>query len=93
MARDTILHKIRTALGRSPGQEPEPAPPIHLRIPEMTTEERISQLLAHVGNLAGKVCRCESSIEARDYVARTTAHRSRGPLRREKNGAPAIGAM
>ena len=44
-------------------------------MPEMTAEERISQLLANVGNLAGKVCRCESTIQARDYVARTTAQK------------------
>ena len=75
MVRDKILHKTRTALGRSPGQQPEPAPPIRIRMPEMTAEERISQLLANVGNLAGKVCRCESIIQARDYVARTTAQK------------------
>ena len=35
MSRDNILHKVRTALGRSAGQAPAEAPPVRLRIPEV----------------------------------------------------------
>jgi L-lactate dehydrogenase complex protein LldG len=69
MSRDYILHKVRTALGRSAGQPPAEVPPASIRIPETSLEERIGQLLAGVEKLAGKVLVASSAGEARQYVA------------------------
>ena len=54
MSRDNILHRVRTALGRSPGEPPASPPPVRLRLPEVALEERVSSLLNRVEALAGK---------------------------------------
>jgi L-lactate dehydrogenase complex protein LldG len=54
MSRDNILHRVRTALGRSPGEPPAAPPPVRLRIPEVALEDRITSLLTRVEALAGK---------------------------------------
>jgi hypothetical protein len=41
MARENILHKVRTALGRSVGQEAPPPPPVRLRLPAVDLEAQI----------------------------------------------------
>jgi L-lactate dehydrogenase complex protein LldG len=76
MVRDKILHKIRTALGRSPGQLPEPVPPVHLSVPEVAPETRIQQMLANVENLAGKVYRGNSPAQVREYIAGVTGQKT-----------------
>jgi len=68
--REHILHKIRTALGRSADQPPALAPEPRLRLPVMAPEERVAMLLAR---FAGKSCRAASRAEARDYVAEQVA--------------------
>ncbi len=65
-AREHILHKVRTALGRSAGQPPEPAPAVRLRVSMLDREQRIRLLLER---FAGKTLRAASASEARDYVA------------------------
>src|ERR1035441_6233420 len=40
MSRDNILHKVRTALGRSAGQALADPPPVRLRVPEAAMEDR-----------------------------------------------------
>jgi len=65
-AREHILHKVRTALGRSAGQPPETAPEARLRVPGIDREERIRRMLA---SFSGKTLRAASPQEARDYVA------------------------
>ena len=70
MARDYILHKVRTALGRNVAQSPGPAPAVRIRIPEMDLETRIRTFLACIEKLAGKTYRAASTEEARGYVAR-----------------------
>ncbi len=75
MAREHILHKVRTALGRSAGQEPPPAPPVRLRVPELTGEQRIQEFLANVEALAGKVYRARTKQEARDIVSTALGRR------------------
>ncbi|HWB97995.1 MAG TPA: lactate utilization protein [Bryobacteraceae bacterium] len=69
MSRENILHKVRTALGRSAGQEPGPIPPVRLRIPDTPSEARIASLLSKVAALAGKTAHVETRESARDYVA------------------------
>jgi len=69
MSRDNILHKVRTALGRSAGQAVADVPPVRLRIPEVPMEERISSMTARLDALAGQVVRVSTMDAARDYVA------------------------
>ena len=44
-AREHILHKVRTALGRSAGQPPEAAPEARLRVHDVDREERVRRML------------------------------------------------
>ncbi|HZT30447.1 MAG TPA: lactate utilization protein [Bryobacteraceae bacterium] len=69
MSRENILHKVRTALGRSAGQAPAPPPAARLRLPEMDADARVNSLMAKVAALAGKTRRVDSPQAARDYVA------------------------
>jgi L-lactate dehydrogenase complex protein LldG len=66
-AREHILHRVRTAVGRSTGQPPAEPPPAWLRAPEMGPEERIHQMLAH---FPGNSLRAGSREEARAYLER-----------------------
>lgn len=53
MSRDYILHRVRTALGRSPSQTiPEP-PPARIRIPDVPMYVRVASLIQRVEALAG----------------------------------------
>src|SRR5256885_11870388 len=61
MARDNILHKVRTALGRSAGQAVAPVPPVRLRVPEVPMEPRIASFIARLEVLAGKAVRDRKS--------------------------------
>ena len=54
MSRDSILHRIRTAVGRSAGQPPSEAPPARIRVPEMSLQARIASTIVRVEALAGK---------------------------------------
>ena len=76
MSRETVLHKVRTALGRSPGQAAEPPPPPRLRIPEVDVEARIESFCARVEALAGKTYRASSAEDARRHVEKIIAGRS-----------------
>ena len=73
MSRDHVLHRIRTALGRSAGQETPPPPPVRIRIPEVDPEVRIASLLEKVEALAGKTFRAGSMEDAREYVGAAIA--------------------
>lgn len=68
-SRDHILHSIRTALGRSDGQEPGPVPPVRLRVPEVLTDARATSFMTRLEALAGKAQRVSSMDAARDAVA------------------------
>src|SRR5215469_2656772 len=57
MSRENILHRVRTALGRSEGQPPASAPTVRLRPAETDRETRISSMLDRVEALAGKTYR------------------------------------
>ncbi len=73
MARENILHRVRTALGRSEGQPPTAEPPVRLRVPEVDLETRIDSMLARVEALAGKTHRAATPADARDFVAAAIA--------------------
>jgi L-lactate dehydrogenase complex protein LldG len=75
MSRDHVLHKVRTALGRSAGQPVEAAPAVRLRVPEAGIEARISLFFERIEALAGKMHRAQSLEDARDYVEKVIAGR------------------
>jgi L-lactate dehydrogenase complex protein LldG len=70
MSRDNILHKVRTALGRSAGQDPAPAPEPWIRIPDWPLERKIELFRAAFEKLNGKFHRASSIEDAREYAAR-----------------------
>ena len=76
MGRDAILHRIRTALGRSVGQECPPPPAPMLEIPEVAMDDRIAMFFACVEKLAGKTHRAASAEDARSYAAGLIGGRS-----------------
>jgi len=69
MSRENVLHKVRTALGRSAGQPVEEPPPVRLSIVEAGIETRIAGFCARIEALAGKTYRAQSPEDARNYVA------------------------
>ncbi len=87
MSREYVLHKTRTALGRSVGQAPAPAPPVRLRIPQVDVEVRLANFFHALEKLAGKTCRATSPADARAYVAALIGDRpavaSNAPFLRE----------
>ncbi len=70
VSRDSILHKIRTALGRGAGQAVADPPPVRIRIPQVPVEDRIASLLLRVQALAGEAV---VSDDPRGFVARAIA--------------------
>ncbi len=70
MSRDSILHKVRTAVGRSAGQQPPPAPPVELRIPPVELEQRVRMFTAALERLGGTVYVAGSAADARAWAAR-----------------------
>lgn len=70
MAREHILHRVRTALGRSAGAPPGDAPPVRLRIPEVEMESRIATMRMRIEALAGKTARTD---DPRAHVAEAIA--------------------
>jgi L-lactate dehydrogenase complex protein LldG len=57
VSRENILHRIRTAVGRSAGQPVDEVPPVRLRVPVVDMEARIASMLARVEALAGRTAR------------------------------------
>ena len=69
MSRDNILHRVRTALGRSAGQAVADPPPVRIRIPDVDIEKRIATMFAAIEALAGKTYRAATPADARAFVA------------------------
>ena len=69
MSRDNILHRVRTALGRSAGQAVADPPPVRIRIPDVDMERRISTMFARIEALAGTTHRAATPADARAFVA------------------------
>lgn len=68
MSREHVLHKIRTALGRTAGPPVTDVPPVRIHVREMDLDARVASLLQRVEALAGKTLRAADAIEAREYV-------------------------
>ena len=73
MARDYILHRVRTALGRSPSQPIPDPPPARIRIPEISLDARVASLLLRVEELAGTAV---ETSDPRTYIAAAMAGKS-----------------
>jgi L-lactate utilization protein LutC len=69
MSRDNILHKVRTALGRSVGQQPPPPPAVRIAVPSVGAERKIDSFRARLEALAGRTHRASSAEDAVEYVA------------------------
>lgn len=69
MSREHILHKVRTALGRSAAQAAAEAPPARIVLPRVEMEERIASMRARIEALAGKTARAATPSEACAMVA------------------------
>jgi L-lactate dehydrogenase complex protein LldG len=69
MSREHILHRVRTALGRSEGQPATTAPTVRLRAPEVERETRIESMLERVEALAGKTHHAASLEDACGFAA------------------------
>ena len=69
MSREHILHKVRTALGRSAGQPVAEAPPARIVVPQVDMEERITSMRTRIEALAGKTARAATPAEACAMVA------------------------
>lgn len=87
MSREAMLHKVRTALGRTAGQAIAAPPPVALRMDEMDAETRVASMLSAVDGLAGKAARAATCDDARAYVAAVlegkTAVASNSPFLRQ----------
>ncbi len=68
-ARDFILYRVRTALGRVSGQEPPALPPPLLDVPSGDSETRITAFIRAFEKLAGKAYRVPGPAAARACVA------------------------
>lgn len=76
MSRDAILHKVRTALGRSVGQPPGPVPDVYMRVPPVDIADRVASFRQRLELLAGKTFHAHSPAEANEYVRSVIAGRS-----------------
>jgi L-lactate dehydrogenase complex protein LldG len=75
-AREAILTRVRTALGRRAGDAvPEPGPP-RMAVPNVDVEQRIAMFSAALEKLAGKPFVAESCEQAGEYVRSVIAGRS-----------------
>lgn len=87
MSRDHILHKVRTAIGRSTGQPPAAPPPVRLCVPELDIESRISSFFRAIEKLGGKTHHASSPSDACAHAAALIGDRStiasNAPLLRE----------
>jgi L-lactate dehydrogenase complex protein LldG len=97
MTRDHILHRVRTALGRSAGQAPAAdLPPARLVVPEVDRETRIASFTARLEALGGRTQRAATAAEACALVAAAiegkTALASNAPLLAEC-GIAALGGV
>lgn len=75
-ARDRILERVRSALGRAADYTRPAPPPVRLRIPELSLESRIASMTARVEALAGSVVRVGSAEAAGEWVAGALGNRT-----------------
>jgi L-lactate dehydrogenase complex protein LldG len=85
MSRDNILHRIRTAVGRSAGQPPSDPPPVRLRVPLVEREARVASMIAQVEALAGRACRTtDPRAVAAEVIAGKSSVASNAPFLSER---------
>jgi L-lactate dehydrogenase complex protein LldG len=82
MSRESILHKVRTGLGRSAGQPViGDLPPVRLRAPEVDMDRRIASMLTRVEALAGRAFVTADPLSAvRGLIEGKTAVASNSPF-------------
>jgi L-lactate dehydrogenase complex protein LldG len=73
MSREHVLHRVRTALGRSAGDTPAAAPPARIVIPNVDMEARIASMLSKIEALAGRTHRAASPGDACRFVSEAIA--------------------
>jgi len=76
VSREHILHRVRTALGRSANQPPCPPPAVRINVPLDDPAARPAALLSRVEALAGKGFRAATPEAAREFVAAAIAGKS-----------------
>jgi L-lactate dehydrogenase complex protein LldG len=76
MNRDTVLHKVRTALGRAVGQAPPPIVEPLLSVPQMDVDARVAAFTAAYEALAGKAFRVATLAAACECAERLINGRS-----------------
>lgn len=76
MHRDNVLHKVRTALGRSAGQPAPPPPDVYFNPAPLLPPERIALFKSALEALAGRVFVAADRDQARGYVANLIAGRT-----------------
>ena len=83
MSRDNILHRIRTAIGRSAGQAVADPPPVRLRIPEVDMETRIDSH-DRARRSAGRKGRCDTGTKPARIGGGGDRRQDRGRLQRAR---------
>jgi len=85
--KDTILHRVRTALARSAGAAPDAAPDARIRIPEYQPERLVEMFSVALAALTGKTYEVGSPAAARgkieELISGKTAVASPSPLLRD----------
>ena len=80
MSRESILHRVRTAIGRSAGQSVPGAPTARIRIPDVDLQVRIASMVARVEALAGNAMVCaDPRAEVAARIEGKTAVASNAP--------------
>jgi L-lactate utilization protein LutC len=72
-SRDHVLHKVRTALGRSAGEPAPDPPPARLAIPRIDVETRIAGFFTAIQALTGRTLRAANEEQVREYASKLTA--------------------
>ncbi len=67
-ARENILNRVRTSLGRSADTPVPPVPPVRINVPEVSLEARIESFRTALDKLAAKTAVVNSQAEVDVYV-------------------------
>ncbi len=87
MSREAVLHKVRSALGRTPGQAPAEHPPVPILVSRtLDIEARVALFIERFEALAGKAVRAPNAAAVRgwleQFLNRRTAVISNSPYLR-----------
>ena len=73
MSREFLLSRVRSALGRKPGQAVPPPPPVWLLKTEWTLEEKLASFEEKLEKLAGVVHMAQTPDDALEIVSKLIA--------------------